>query len=1201
LFNFTETHSVVFQPATVNEQRFEELIFEMPQDNIVELQEVFRWRLSVNDSRVRINPDTQIVRLDNQDVFSIGFRELTVTIGEGENASLTIKQIGGETAGVGIGGFPEDRLSPVRLRHVPGNATIDSDFSLNTTVPGLTYRPNNTLNDIPFEPITSFEDNIIEGNEILRVIIVPGGDNAVQVQSGIQTATITIIDDDTGVLSLERGTYDVIENEGTVEICAVLTGGVLSTDTEITIQAEDNTARFRSDYSTHGIHSVLRSFTNKTCGRFNITNDLISEQLLENCTIAIIGIFPENSGLKIDQSPTFIRIQDDDQAEVRFAMGQATFSEGGGNQSITVILGGAQLSQSEDVEVYIDDGTTNGTSLGFVTFGTGAIPQNRTVVFPVVDNNIALEPDKHYLLRLRNIGSIGLGNPETMNVTVEDEDVTQKLPEDVIVQCYSSAADCTTNTNGVSLAAIDCCNRTGGGYISHSSLNVVAQCGACIVVGFDQTRVHIGPSDAGRRYSFTADVLLSTPGAPTNEVRDLCWNISREPATLVDVADYLRTPVFSGQTDAFLPKRFNLQYLSYGNELALQPTLSIHYTIAPSSGESIPSGVVLVYNHLSITIDDIDIMSVGLELQCFPFVEGSTAVAVIRRKLIEYEAPFEVTVSLGKFRNPYLFTAVGEFDNFNFTEQHSVVFHPEYQFDQHFERVTFLMSQDNIVELQEVFQWRLTVNDSRVRINPNTQIVRLDNRDVFRVGFKDLHVTIREGQVATLTIKQIGNETGGVDIGGFPQNHLQPVQLVHISGTATNGSDFLLNSTVPRLTYSANNTLNDMSFTPIISIDDSIIEGDETIRVIILSNGNNVLQIPRDQRTATIAIIDDDTGVLSLERRTYDVIENEGTVEICAVLTGGVLPTDTEITLQARDNTAVCIGDYSTLRIRPTLHSFANRACGRFRIRNDLISEQLFENFTVAITDIFPVNNRLTVDRSPSFIRIQDDDQAEVRFAMGQTTFSEGGGNQSITVILGGAQLSQSEDVEVYIDDGITKGTLLGFVTFSTGAIPQNRTVVFPVVDDNIALEPDKLYLLRLRNIGNIGLGNPETMNVTVEDDDVVDVFLERRSYDVIENQTSIKICVVLTKGFLSTPMNINIFDAQGTAKYQFDYIFFNFHVILPPYKNSTCVTLYIVNDNIKETLYEEMHMYIFRVIPWNKNLHVDYTWSTVRIQDDDN
>ena len=75
---------------------------------------------------------------------------------------------------------------------------------------------------------------------------------------------------------------------------------------------------------------------------------------------------------------------------------------------------------------------------------------------------------------------------------------------------------------------------------------------------------------------------------------------------MIKVVDYLRTPVFSGQTDAFLPERFNLQYVTYGNELALQPILSIHYTIAPSSGESIPSGVVLVYKHLSITIDDID-------------------------------------------------------------------------------------------------------------------------------------------------------------------------------------------------------------------------------------------------------------------------------------------------------------------------------------------------------------------------------------------------------------------------------------------------------------------------------------------------------------------------------------------------------------------------------------------------------------------
>ena len=111
------------------------------------------------------------------------------------------------------------------------------------------------------------------------------------------------------------------------------------------------------------------------------------------------------------------------------------------------------------------------------------------------------------------------------------------------------------------------------------------------------------------------------------------------------------------------------------------------------------------------------------------------------------------------------------------------------------------MPQDNIVELQEVFRWRLSVNDSKVRINPDTQVARLDNRDgkaiycdrfiiallVFGIGFKDLHVTIREGEVATLTIKQIGNQTGGVDIGGFQEGRLTLVQLRYISGTGTIG------------------------------------------------------------------------------------------------------------------------------------------------------------------------------------------------------------------------------------------------------------------------------------------------------------------------------------------------------------------------------------------------------------------------------
>ena len=58
------------------------------------------------------------------------------------------------------------------------------------------------------------------------------------------------------------------------------------------------------------------------------------------------------------------------------------------------------------------------------------------------------------------------------------------------------------------------------------------------------------------------------------------------------------------------------------------------------------------------------VMTVGLKLQYYLFLEGSFAVAVIKRQIfVEYEAPFEVTVSLERYRGPLFRSeaAVGKF------------------------------------------------------------------------------------------------------------------------------------------------------------------------------------------------------------------------------------------------------------------------------------------------------------------------------------------------------------------------------------------------------------------------------------------------------------------------------------------------------------------------------------------------------------
>ena len=62
-------------------------------------------------------------------------------------------------------------------------------------------------------------------------------------------------------------------------------------------------------------------------------------------------------------------------------------------------------------------------TLGIITFVGGvAPPQEQLVVFPVVDNDIALEFDISTQLGLRNYGQLQEGTPFTMNVTVVDND-----------------------------------------------------------------------------------------------------------------------------------------------------------------------------------------------------------------------------------------------------------------------------------------------------------------------------------------------------------------------------------------------------------------------------------------------------------------------------------------------------------------------------------------------------------------------------------------------------------------------------------------------------------------------------------------------------------------------------------------------------------------------------------------------------------
>ena len=89
-------------------------------------------------------------------------------------------------------------------------------------------------------------------------------------------------------------------------------------------------------------------------------------------------------------------------------------------------------------------------------------------------------------------------------------------------------------------------------------------------------------------------------------------------------------PEFRGQTSVSLPYSFSLQYVSQGNTIALEPTLSFDYSIVINNINSVPSSVVLVHKRLSIKIDDIDsklpsvISNYPLSLSCIFYFSYST-------------------------------------------------------------------------------------------------------------------------------------------------------------------------------------------------------------------------------------------------------------------------------------------------------------------------------------------------------------------------------------------------------------------------------------------------------------------------------------------------------------------------------------------------------------------------------------------------
>ena len=149
--------------------------------------------------------------------------------------------------------------------------------------------------------------------------------------------------------------------------------------------------------------------------------------------------------------------------------------------------------------------------------------------------------------------------------------------------------------------------------------------------------------------------------------------------------------------------------------------------------------------------------------------------------------------------------------------------------------------------------------------------------------------------------------------------------------------------------------------------------------------------------------------------------EDDGSIEVCAVLTGGSLERTVTFTLSTRDDSATSTDsvDFSAVDVELQFNETTSRTCADIPITDDNRVE-LPENFTVEIHSDDP-----DVDFAPptSVVTILDNDRVVIGFEMEQYRGEEGGMVEVCAVVSLNGSLDTNVSVQILTEDLSAEGS----------------------------------------------------------------------------------------------------------------------------------------------------------------------------------
>ena len=154
-------------------------------------------------------------------------------------------------------------------------------------------------------PIT--DNNVTEPPEDICVVLTPeDGDPA---DTTNPKTTVTIIDDDMVTIGFEMEVYPANEDQGSVQVCALIREGALSREVIISLLTQEGSAEEPEDYTALSVQLTYDENTAIQCVDITLTDDDTLENVEEFMTL-----LDSDDGVPVILSPerAIVRITDDD-------------------------------------------------------------------------------------------------------------------------------------------------------------------------------------------------------------------------------------------------------------------------------------------------------------------------------------------------------------------------------------------------------------------------------------------------------------------------------------------------------------------------------------------------------------------------------------------------------------------------------------------------------------------------------------------------------------------------------------------------------------------------------------------------------------------------------------------------------------------------------------------------------------------------